>query len=54
MEKMSRRSCREYLGRMRGLYAEAARRRKGELLTEMQKSSGLERQYLNKLMTGNR
>lgn len=54
MEKMSRRSCREYLGRMRGLYAEAGRRRKGELLTEMQEICGLERKYLNKLMTGNR
>lgn len=54
MEKLSRENYKEYLGRMRDLYAEAGRRLKGELLTKMQEISGLERKYLNKLRTGNR
>ena len=39
---------------MKVIYVGAGRRRKGELLTEMQGITGMERKYLNKLMTGNR
>ena len=54
MKRMSRMATNEYVGTKRRLYATADREKRIKMLDEVCKTTGYERKYANRLLTGSR
>ena len=54
MGNMSRMATNEYIGAKRRAYAQANRAKRSRILDEVCETTGYERKYANRLLTGNR